>query len=248
MKNWPHGVSVVPMAAMTVKIHRLFHWMYGCVAPCSAAPQSGLARMPGDDVGEQHEAEDEEHPLHLAVRAAGDEQPDAHGDDGHGHVGRHVEEAARRGDARELRHGGAEVGDHRGEDREGGDLEAEVLADEAGEPASGDDADAGVHLLDDGEDGRDQHQQPDHAVAVARADHRPGGDAAGVVAGVGGDEAGPHHRQDDEEPGAADAAGQPQAAYPARSLRHRRGLLNGRSSAGASSRRAEAPGRWRRRW
>ena len=55
------------------------------------------------------------------------------------------------------------------------------------------------------EDGRDQHEQPDHAVAVAGADHRPGGDAAGVVAGVGGDEARPHHREDDEEPGAADA-------------------------------------------
>ena len=46
MKNWPQGVSVVPMAAMTVKIHRLSHEMYGCVAPWSAALQSGPARMP----------------------------------------------------------------------------------------------------------------------------------------------------------------------------------------------------------
>jgi len=46
-------------------------------------------------------------------------------------------------------------------------------------------------------------QQPQHAVAVPRADHRPGGDAAGVVVRGGGDEARAHQGQEDEEAGCA---------------------------------------------
>ena len=46
MKNWPHGVMVVPMAAMAVRIQRLFICALGTTVPWIAAPQSGRARKP----------------------------------------------------------------------------------------------------------------------------------------------------------------------------------------------------------
>ena len=46
MKNWPQGVIVVPMAAITVRIQRLFICARGATVPWRAAPQSGFARNP----------------------------------------------------------------------------------------------------------------------------------------------------------------------------------------------------------
>ena len=46
MKNWPHGVIVVPMAAIAVRIQRLFVCTWGTKVPWTAAPQSGFARKP----------------------------------------------------------------------------------------------------------------------------------------------------------------------------------------------------------
>ena len=46
MKNWPHGVIVVPTAAIAVRIQRLFICTCGTNVPCTALPQSGLARKP----------------------------------------------------------------------------------------------------------------------------------------------------------------------------------------------------------
>ena len=46
MKNWPHGVIVVPMAATTVSSHTLLIVACGRTAPCAAALQSGFARNP----------------------------------------------------------------------------------------------------------------------------------------------------------------------------------------------------------
>ena len=46
------------------------------------------------------------------------------------------------------------------------------------------------------------------AVTVPRADHRPHGDAAGLIGGDGGDEARPENCEEDHQAAAADAAGQ----------------------------------------
>ena len=65
-----------------------------------------------------------------------------------------------------------------------------LLADQLGQALAGDGAHARGHLLHDDQRDRDQHHHPQQAVAVAGADRRVGGDAAGVVAGVRGDQAG----------------------------------------------------------
>ncbi len=245
MKNWPQGVIVVPMAAIAVRSQRLLSCALRDDGAVERRAPVGLGQEAGDEVGDVDGGERQEDALHLAVAAARHQEPDAEGDRRHGQPRRDVREAEGRGDARELGHGRAEVGDQEGEHRERRHPEAELLADERREALAGHGAHARAHLLRHAEDGRDQQQQPQHAVAVARADHRPRGDAAGVVVGGGGDEARPEDREEDHQAAAADAADEP-AAYVAWRLRHR-GLLNGRSSAGASSRRAEAPGRWHRR-
>ena len=200
----------------------------------------------GHEIGDVHGGERQEDALDLAVVAARHEQPHAHRDRRHGQPRRDVGQAERGSHARELRHGRAEVGDEEGEHRERRHLEAELLADQRRQTLAGHGPHARAHLLGHRQDGRDEQQQPEQAVAVAGADHRPGGDAAGIVVRGRRDQARPENREEDGEPAAADAADQP-AAYTPWRLRHR-GLLNGRSSAGASSRRAEAPGRWHRRW
>ena len=104
-----------------------------------------LGEDPGDDVREQHEPEDKEHrsTLRYEPRVT---SPDPHGDHGHGDVGRHVEEpiavATPENSATVVPKLAITVARMARRD-----LEAEVLADETGEPAPSDHADAGVHLL-----------------------------------------------------------------------------------------------------
>ena len=46
MKNWPHGVMVVPMAAITVSSHTLFQVTLGTTVWRAAMCQSGCASRP----------------------------------------------------------------------------------------------------------------------------------------------------------------------------------------------------------
>ena len=76
-----------------------------------------------------------------------------------------------------------------------------LLADQLGEALAGDDAHArGQHLHDRQRD-RDQHHRPQQVVAVLGADRGVGRDAAGVVAGVGGDQARAEQAEEDEAGG-----------------------------------------------
>src|SRR5205085_4712790 len=71
----------------------------------------------------------------------------------------------------------------------------ELLADEGGEALAGGHAHAHAHLLHHAErHGNDDHH-PEQAVPVGGADRGVSGDAAGVVASVGRDEAGPERRE-----------------------------------------------------
>ena len=72
---------------------------------------------------------------------------------------------------------------------EGRQAQRELLADEGGQALAGVGGQSGHHLLDaDVADG-DQHHEEQRAVAELGAGRRVGGHPAGVVAGVGGDEA-----------------------------------------------------------
>ena len=206
MKNWPQGVIVVPMAAIAVRSHRLFELGLGHDGAVDGRAPVGLREHAGDEVGDVHRRERQEDALDLAVVAARHEQPHADRDRRHGQPWRDVGEAERGSHARELRHGRAEVGDEEGEHRERRHLEAELLADQRRQTLAGHGAHACAHLLRHRQDGRDEQQQPQHAVAVAGADHRPGGDAAGIVVRGRRDEARPEDREEDGEPAAADAA------------------------------------------
>ena len=75
------------------------------------------------------------------------------------------------------------------------DAQAELFADEVGEPLAGDGAHAGAHFLGDDEHHGDGQQGPQRQVAEARAGRGIGEDAAGIVIDDGGDEA----RADDGE-------------------------------------------------
>ena len=128
------------------------------------------------------------------------------GDQRHRHPGGHAEEAEAGGHAGELGHRGAEVGDEHGEHGEGRHPQAEALADEGRQAFAGDGPHARAHLLGDGQDGGDEQQHPEQAIAVPGAGDGPRGDAAGVVVGVGRDEPRAHDRQEHEQTAAAYAA------------------------------------------
>ncbi len=83
----------------------------------------------------------------------------------------------------------AEIRDEHARGREDRPADAVLLADQLGQPLAGDGTHTRRHLLDDDQADGDHHHHPQQVVAVLRADRRVGGDAAGVVAGVGGDQA-----------------------------------------------------------
>ena len=160
----------------------------------------GVRQHGGDRVGDEDEGEEQEDPLGVAVGAEEHERPDGDGGDRHRDVARDVEQLERGGDAAELGHHQADVGDGEGGDGEGGEAEVELLPDERGQALAGVDGQAGHHLLDDDVGDRDQHHEEEGAVDELRPGRRVGDDAAGVVAGGGGDQPGSGGGQIDQPP------------------------------------------------
>lgn len=126
-----------------------------------------------------------------------------------------------RADADEFAEGGAEVGDEEGDDDERGHADAEVLTYEVAEPHAGGGADARAHLLHDKQRDDDDDHDPEELVPVAGAGGGVGGDAAGVVTGVGGD-----------QPRAEDAEQQEEAREAQRAARRPAGPVGLRLRAG----------------
>ncbi len=80
-----------------------------------------------------------------------------------------------------------------------GDLDAELLADQVGQPLAGGDAHACGDLLHDEQHEQGRPQDPQDLVAVVRAGRGVGGDARRVVVHVGGDEGRANDGEDGEE-------------------------------------------------
>ena len=159
----------------------------------------GLRQERRDDVGDEHEREDEEHLLDALVAAADDQQP--HGDRGdrHGDVARHAEHLHARRDAGELRERGAHVADEQGEHRKRREADAEALADERGESLAGDGAHLGRGHLDHQQQHAHHGDDPQRGVAEFGADGGVRRDAARVVSRHGGDNARAERGQNQQE-------------------------------------------------
>ena len=117
---------------------------------------------------------------------------------------------------------------------EGRPADAVVLADQLGQALAGDDAHAGGEHLHERQREGDQDHHPQQAVAVLGADLRVGGDAAGVVAGVGGDQPRAEQRQQDRDTAAATlgcaAARDARAAQGGQAVAAGRGRPTGRGA------------------
>ncbi len=157
-----------------------------------------------DHVGDVDEAEGEEDALDdlggAARHGREDEDRGAHNERdleclGVGHVQIAAEDRRRRCDAGELGRGVSDVAQDEEQQAPEGYLDAEVLADEVGQPLPGDGPHARAHLLHDDERDRDRDQQPQQRVTELRAGLRIGPDAADVVVGIGRDDAGPDDRE-----------------------------------------------------
>ena len=159
-----------------------------------------MAEDGGDRVGDEDDGEQQEDALGVAVGAEEHERPDGDRGDRHREVARDAEEVEGGGDAAELGDHQADVGDGEGGDGEGGEPEGELLADEGGQALAGVDGQAGHHLLHDDVGDRDEHHQEERPVDELRPGRRVGDDAAGVVAGGGGDQPGPGRGQVDQPP------------------------------------------------
>jgi hypothetical protein len=169
-----------------------------------------MAHHPGDDVGQVDEPDGQQDALDHRVAAPDDDQPDRQRDQRHGCVLGHVEQLEGGGDAGELGHRGHRIGDQEQQHREGGAPDAEALPDQVGQPLARHDGHAGAHLVDHRQADGDQGEDPEHLVAELGACLGVGGDRAGVVAGVRGDQPRADDRQQDEEaPEAAETRGQP---------------------------------------
>ena len=152
-------------------------------------------------------AKQQEGSLRVAVGADDDQQPDGNGGDGHRDVARHPEELEGGPDAGELGHHQSYVGNGEGQDGEGREAQRELFADQRSQPFAGVGSQAGHHLLDADVAHGDQHHEEQGAVAELGPGRCIGGHATGVVAGIGGDEAGPGGSQVDDE--AAEPAATP---------------------------------------
>ncbi len=144
----------------------------------------------GDGIGEEGERHEEEDLFDAVIRATGDDEPDADGGQRHRDVFGDTDQLTGGGDARKFRDRDEDVGEEECHHGEGGAAYTEALANQVGEALARGRAHPRAHLLDHRQRDRDQHQRPEQAVAVARANTRPGGDGARVVARVGGDQAG----------------------------------------------------------
>ena len=141
----------------------------------------GVPQHRRDGVGDEDESHEQEDALGVAVGAEQDQGPDDDGGDRHAEIAGHPEEAEGRGDAPELGHHEAEVGDGEGEDGEGSEPERELLADERGQSLAGVDGEPGHHLLDHDIEDRDDDHEEQRPVAELRPGRRVGHDAPGVV-------------------------------------------------------------------
>ena len=141
----------------------------------------------------------DEDPLRELVRPADEQEPHRGRSDRDGHLHGHVRQPERRADADELGDADAEVRDEHAAGREERPAHAVLLTYEIGEPLARDEAHPRRHLLHDDERDGDHHHHPQQVVAVARADRGVRRDPAGVVAGVGRDQARAEHREDRED-------------------------------------------------
>jgi len=108
-------------------------------------------------------------------------------------------------DADEVGEADAGVRDDHGEGRERRPADAVALPDQLGEPLAGHHPHPrGEHLHHRQREG-DEDQHPQQVVAVLRPDRGVGGDASGVVAGVGRDQPRAEGREEYEEPATAKA-------------------------------------------
>ncbi len=160
---------------------------------------TGMGQDRGDRIGEERDRHQHEHALRRLVRAADDEQPHDRSGDRNRHVLRDVSERQCGADPDELADADAEVGDEHRHGRERRPAHPVLLADQLRQPLSRDCAHPCRHLLHDDEGDGDQHHHPEQVVAVLCADRRVGGDPAGVVAGVGGDQPGPEKGEERDE-------------------------------------------------
>ncbi len=158
-----------------------------------------VSQKAADGVGDIEDAGHQEDLLHLACLAARHQEVDQDRADRHRDLGRESEDLEARGDAGEFGDGVAPVADqHREQDPEG-HADPVVLADQVRQPLAGDGPHARAHLLHDDQRQRDGDERPQQLGSELCARHRVGGDAAGVVVDVGGDDARPHHRQEQQE-------------------------------------------------
>ena len=172
-------------------------------------------------IGDEHQAQQQEHTLGVAVGAEEDQRPDHDGGDRDREIARHAEELERARDARELGHHEAEVGHGEADDREEREPQGELLADEGGEPLAGEDGEAGDHLLDDHVGDRHEDDEEQGAVAELRPRRGVGGHAAGVVPGARGDDAGPEGAQIEREAAPPAPSGQVEGGAGGRGVRTR---------------------------
>ena len=165
----------------------------------------GLGHNRGNNIGDVEAAGHEEDDFHLAVSAFQNQKPDNQRGDGYGDVFADVENFHGGGDAGKFGDDVGEVDEEAGDHDEKCGAEAELFADQVGEAFAGDHAHARAHFFGDVE--RDGHgdEGPEERVAVMRACLGVGGDAAGVVVDVGGDEAGADYGKEQRE-AAAQAA------------------------------------------
>ena len=211
MKASPQGASVVPTVATATRTASRVRGMLGTTSPLAAAPQSGPARNPAIDVGDEDRAEGEQEVLDAAEALAQDEGGDADRREGHADVAAHPAEQLHPG-----RHPG-ELGaqrprvgdDQRGHDEPGGAL-AESLAHQRQQALAGDDAQPHAQLVEDDQRRGREGEDPEQLVAVFGAEDRVGGDPGRVVVGEPGQEP----RADDGEQGGGGASPEQQMTAP----------------------------------
>ncbi len=161
-------------------------------------PQSGWAMIAGKEVGEIDQAGGQEHPLHHLIGPAQHQPPGKQRRQGQRDIFAHPEQLHAGGDPGKFAHDVAHVAQEQPQHGIKGDLDAEALPGQVGQPFAGDRAHAGAHLLDDHQGQDHGDEEPEDFVAQDGAGHGIGGNAAGIVVHVGGDDARPHDRQEDE--------------------------------------------------
>ncbi len=164
-------------------------------------------------VGEERERHQDEDPLGGSVGAAHDQKPDDDRSNRHRDVFRHMGERERRPDTHELADANAEVCKQDRDCRERRPADAVLLANQLGEPLAGDRAHPGCHLLDDDQRHSNHDHHPDQVVPVPGSHGCVGGDPAGVVARVRGDQARAKDSEEREETRRARAT-RPQLRMP----------------------------------